>query len=91
MPYVLVVHKVQDYDRWRPYFDSDLANQRAAGLTVRHVLRGADDPQEVVVLFEAEDLGRARELAGSEELRKIMQEAGVLGPPEMRFLETPGA
>jgi len=89
MPYVLVVHKVQDYDRWRPYFDSDLANQRAAGLTVRHVLRGTDDPQEVVVLFEAEDLGRARELAGSEELRKIMQEAGVLGRPEMHFLETP--
>jgi len=89
MPYVLVVHKVQDYDRWRPYFDSDLANQRAAGLTVRHVLRGADDPQEFVVLFEAENLGRARALAGSEELRKIMQEAGVLGRPEMHFLETP--
>ncbi|MFL6232641.1 MAG: cyclase [Thermoanaerobaculia bacterium] len=91
MPYVLVVHKVQDYDRWRPYFDSDLANQRAAGLTVRHVLRSADDPQEVVVLFEAEDLGRARELAGSEDLRKIMQEAGVLGRPEMHFLDTAGA
>ena len=89
MPYVLVTHKVQDYDRWRPYFDSDGPRQRDAGLTVRHVLRGADDPQEVVVLFEAEDLGRARALAGSEELRKIMQEAGVLGPPAMHFLETP--
>ena len=89
MPYVLVVHKVQDYDRWRPYFDSDKPRQQEAGLTVRHVLRGADDPQEVVVLFEAEDLGRARELAGSEGLRKIMQEAGVLGPPDMHFLETP--
>ena len=89
MPYVLVVHKVQDYDRWRPYFDADATRQREAGLTVRHVLRGADDPQEVVILFEAEDLGRAREMAGSEDLRKIMQEAGVLGPPAMHFLETP--
>lgn len=89
MPYVLVVHKVQDYDRWRPYFDSDKPRQQDAGLTVRHVLRGADDPQEVVILFEAEDLGRAREMAGSEDLRKIMQEAGVLGPPAMHFLETP--
>ena len=89
MPYVLLVHKVQDYDRWRPYFDSDKQRQQEAGLTVRHVLRGADDPQEVVVLFEAEDLGRARELAGSEGLRKTMQEAGVLGPPSMHFLETP--
>ena len=89
MPYLLVVHKVQDYDRWRPYFDSDKPRQQGAGLTVRHVLRGADDPQEVVILFEAEDLGRARALAGSEELRKIMQEAGVLGPPAMHFLETP--
>jgi hypothetical protein len=89
MPYVLVIHKVQDYDRWRPYFDSDVARQREAGLKVRHVLRGADDPQEVVVLFEAEDLGRARALTGSEELRKIMQEAGVLGRPDMHFLEAP--
>jgi hypothetical protein len=89
MPYVLVVHKVQDYDRWRPYFDSDKPRQQEAGLTVRHVLRGADDPQEVVILFEAEDLGRAREMVGSEGLRKTMQEAGVLGPPDMHFLETP--
>jgi hypothetical protein len=91
MPYVVVAHKVEDFDRWRPYFNADRANQRAAGLTVRHVLRGADDPQEVVVIFEAEDLGRARELAGSEELRKILQEAGVLGRPEMHFLEAAGA
>lgn len=87
MPHVVVIHKVQDYDRWRPHFDSHASTQRAAGLTVRHVLRSADDPQEVVVFFDAEDLGRARELAGSEDLRKIMQEAGVLGPPAIHFLE----
>ena len=86
MPHVLVVHKVQDYDRWRPYFDADEAHQKAAGLTVRHVLRGADDPQEVVILFAAEDLGRAREMTSSEGLKKTMQEAGVLGPPAIHFL-----
>lgn len=88
MPYVVVVHKVQDYDRWRPYFDADRAHQQAAGLTVRNVLRGADDPQEVVIFFEAESLDRARALTGSDELRKTMQEAGVLGPPAIHFLET---
>ncbi|HEX4963568.1 MAG TPA: cyclase [Thermoanaerobaculia bacterium] len=89
MSYLLVVHKVQDYDRWRPYFDADQERQQEAGLTVRHVLRNADDPQEVVVLFEAVDLGRARNLVGSEELRKVMEEAGVLGRPDVHFLQTP--
>ena len=84
MPYVVVAHKVEDYDRWRPYFDADLEHQKAAGLTVRHVLRGADDPQEVVVIFEAEDLGRAASPA-SEALGKVMREAGVPGPPRDVF------
>src|SRR5258707_10325910 len=90
MPYVLVIHKVQDIARWRPFFEADKPRQQAAGLTVRHVFRDADDPQEVVILFEAANLGRAREFVGSEGLRKIMEEAGVLGRPEIHFLDTAG-
>ncbi|MGH7489344.1 MAG: cyclase [bacterium] len=88
MPYVLAIHKVQDISRWRPFFEADKPRQQAAGLTVRHVFRGADDPQEVVILFDAVDLGRAREFAGSEDLKKVMMEAGVLGRPDIHFLET---
>src|SRR5258707_14673466 len=91
MPYVLVIHKVQDIARWRPFFEADKPRQQAAGLTVRHVFRDADDPQEVVILFEAANLGRAREFVGSEGLRKIMEEAGVLGRPEIHFLDTAGS
>lgn len=91
MSYLLVIHQVQDYQRWRPYFDADKPRQQEAGLTVRYVFRGDDDPREVVILFEAADLGRARGFVGSEGLRKVMEEAGVLGRPEIHFLNTAGS
>ena len=45
-----------------------------------------DDPAEVVILFEVNDLDRARELVGSDELREVMQSAGVVDQPDVYFL-----
>jgi hypothetical protein len=50
------------------------------------LFRSADDPNEVVMLFEW-DLEQARQFSQREELRAKMQEAGVLDPPDFYFLE----
>ena len=86
MPYVMVTHKVADYARWKPIFDADGANRQAAGSKGGQLLRSADDPNEVVLLF-AWDLEQARQYSQKEEVRAKMQEAGVLDPPEISFLE----
>jgi hypothetical protein len=83
---VLVKHTVADYGRWKTIFDADGANRQAAGSKGGQVFRSADDPNEVVMLFEW-DLEKARQFSQREELRAKMQEAGVLGPAEFYFLE----
>jgi len=86
VPYVIVKYKVADYARWKPIFDADGANRQAGGSKGGQLFRSADDPNEVVMLFEW-DLEQARQFSQSEELRAKMQEAGVLGPPDFYFLE----
>jgi len=82
----MVTHKVADYARWKPIFDADGANRQAAGSKGGQLLRSADDPNEVVLLF-AWDLEQARQYSQKEEVRAKMQEAGVLDTPEISFLE----
>jgi heme-degrading monooxygenase HmoA len=86
MSYVMVKHTVADYARWKPIFDADGANREIAGSQGGQLLRSADDPNEVVILFEW-DLEKARQYSQSEEVRAKMQEAGVLDPPDFYFLE----
>lgn len=90
MPFVLVRHKVQDFAKWKPFFDADAAVRQKAGLRDKAVLRNADDPQEVVILFETDDLGAARQFAAAPQLREVMEKAGVIDQPTMFFLENAG-
>ena len=86
LSYVLVKQTVADYARWKPIFDAVGANRVAGGSKGGQLFRSADDPNEVVMLFEW-DLEKARQFSQSDELRAKMQEAGVLGSPEFYFLE----
>ncbi len=86
MAYVIVNHTVADYARWKALFDADGANRQAGGSRGGQLFRSADDPNEVVMLFEW-DLEQARQFSQREELRAKMQEAGVLNPPDFYFLE----
>ena len=66
--YLLVRHKVADFVVWKPGYDAHLPKRTEAGLTEKYLLKGADDPNEVVALFEAADLGRAKVFAESADL-----------------------
>ena len=66
--------------------DSHLPARQKAGLKEEHLLRNANDSNEVILLFEADDLQKAKEFAGSVDLREKMQEAGVVDKPDIYFL-----
>ena len=87
MPYALVRHKVEDYARWKPIFDKDAANRQASGSMGGYLFRNADDPNELVPLFEWDDLEKVRRFGQSDELRQKMQQAGVADRPDFYFLE----
>lgn len=60
--------------------------QVSPGLKEEHLLRNTDDPNEVVLLFKAKDIQKAKEFASSADLREVMQSAGVVDKPDIYFL-----
>jgi heme-degrading monooxygenase HmoA len=88
MPYLLVRHKVEDYERWKPVFDHDHgATRKRSGSKGGWILRNADDPTELVILLEWDTSENARRFAGADETREAMQRAGVTDEPDVYFLE----
>jgi hypothetical protein len=84
--FMLFRHKVRDFKSWKAGYDAHRPKRVEAGLTEKYLLRNSDDPNEVVALFEAQDLNRAKEFAASAELREKMQEVGVVDKPDVYFL-----
>lgn len=84
--YMLIRHKVRDFSEWKSGYDAHLPKRVEAGLSAKYLLRGANDPNEVVILFEAHDLDRARAFAESADLREAMQRVGVMDRPDIYFL-----
>ena len=83
MPYLLIRHKVRDFDSWKTAYDQHSSARANAGLTELHLLRTIADPNDIVLLFQADDLERARAFARSDDLKQKMQDAGVVSAPEM--------
>jgi hypothetical protein len=86
MGLIIVRHKVKDFAAWKPAFESHTPAQTAAGLSNPRVFRSADDPSEVVILFDAQDIGKAKQFVGSPDLRSAMATAGVTDKPDIYFL-----
>jgi len=84
--YMLVRHKVRDFSAWKPGYDAHHPKRVEAGLTEMHLLRGASDANEVVILFRTTDLVRAKAFAESSDLREIMTKVGVVDRPDIYFL-----
>jgi hypothetical protein len=86
LTYLLVRHKVKDYSVWKPIYDAHIPKRTEAGLTEKFLFRGTSDPNEVILLFEVKDLGRAKTFVESQDLRDIMKKAGVIDTPDVYFL-----
>jgi hypothetical protein len=86
MMYLLVRHKVADFDRWRRVFDSHAKAQEEAGLRVEKVVRNIDEPSEVILWFEVTDLEKARGFVSSPEVPDAREDSGVLDRPDLYFL-----
>ncbi|MBI5643862.1 MAG: cyclase [Deltaproteobacteria bacterium] len=91
MAYLLIDHQVADFDKWKPVYDEHENARRKAGLKELFLLRGRDNPKQVLILFEASDLAKTQEFINSQDLRERMQKAGVIGKPNFQILEKAAA
>ncbi|HEY4967235.1 MAG TPA: hypothetical protein VII28_12590 [Puia sp.] len=80
-----VSHRVKDFAVWLKAYDADSTGRSANGLIERGIARNLQDSNTVSVLFEVSDLTKAKARMKSPDLQKIMTDAGVEGPPTVRW------
>lgn len=87
MPYLLIRHRVTDYERWKSELDAHGVTRQAHGSRGGQLFCNVSDPNELVILLEWDVLEKARHYAQSEELREVMRRAGVADHVTISFLK----
>jgi hypothetical protein len=87
--WVVVTHKVKDYDAWLKVYDGEGKDKRASeGMIDVALSRGIDDPNLVQLVFDITDMAKAKAAITSDEKKKLMESAGVIGKPSIEFYTT---
>ena len=86
MPYLIIRHKVTDFDKWHSVFKSHDEAQRKAGLKDPQLLRDASNPDIVVCFFRVDDIDKAEAFTETPHSKKALKESGIIGEPEILLL-----
>jgi heme-degrading monooxygenase HmoA len=90
MVHVLVQVRFENYEKWRAVFEEASTLRKSYGSQRVRIFRKLEHADEVVILGEYEDMERARRLFQSPEFREATQRGGVIGKPEVWFIEDAG-
>ena len=82
---VVIRHQVADFDAWKAAFDKHEDARREAGCLGHHINRAQNDPNLVTLYLAVEDVERAKAFAASDDVKKVMEEAGVTSAPEFTW------
>jgi heme-degrading monooxygenase HmoA len=85
--YLLIKHRVEDYSKWKPVFDENRLTREKLGSKGWQLFHSLDNPNEIVILLEWDTKEHATMFIESEDLKKTMQDAGVVTKPEVHFFE----
>ncbi len=80
---LIVTHEVKDYAIWKGLYDNDKPNRDKAGLVQHFLVRDAERPNVVTMVFEAPDANAARTFVTNPVLAEVMSKAGVMPPPNI--------
>ena len=78
---MFVRHTVSDYKAWRKIYDDFAPIQKAKGVETQAVYQAADNPNDLIVTHVFASREAANGFVQSEELKKAMHNAGVVGAP----------
>jgi len=87
MPYMLVHHTVRDFGKWKPFFDGNENTRKTNGSKSAQVFQNPENRNDVFILMEWDSVENAKKFAMSEDLKKAMEQAGVIGAPHIHFLK----
>jgi hypothetical protein len=78
MTYMHCKVRFTDYAKWKASMDADGPAQRAAGLTLKHLWRGVDDPNTAFFVLEIQDQAKARAFLAPAAVAKAKADAGAV-------------
>lgn len=87
--WVVISHKVKDFDAWVKVFDTEGPAQRASeGMIDVALARDVNDPNNVHIVFDITDMAKAKAALNSDAKKQLMMSAGVEGKPTIEFYTT---
>ena len=82
MAFYVINHKVKDFDSWKKVYDAFESTRERFGVKEHYTLQSVEDSSHVAVVGEGE-LEAVQKFINSEELKKGMGDAGIVGAPEI--------
>ena len=82
---MFVRHLVTDFDRWKQGYEAFGARRNEMGVRAQAVFQSVEDPNEVTVWHDFDNLETAKVFVESPQLREAMSAAGVSGQPKIWF------
>lgn len=87
MIYLICRNRVIDLARWKRVFDSQATAHRLATLGLLHIWRGMESPDDLFLVFEVDNIGRARDYMNSREVAAANKAASIVHS-EHHFVES---
>lgn len=85
--FLYIGHPVADFDPWLAAYEAHAGARTDHGLSEIWIYRDLDQAGMVHILFAASDVEQARQFAGMEDLRTVMNNAGVMGEPTLGIMK----
>lgn len=84
---MLIKHKVSNFAKWFPAYESHDSVRLSYGLHNFVVARGIKDSNMVMVALRMDDTAKAKQFATNPSLKTAMQKGGVVGAPTFYYTE----
>ena len=82
----ILTHEVKNFTDWKKGFDADSTNRTNMGVTITGVYQSVENPNMVTVISEVPSVEAIRGFLSNPELKTTMENAGVIGSPEVKIL-----
>jgi len=87
MATLIIRHQVKDYDTWKKAYAEHGQDRAQNGFGKSTVHRYLDDPNHLIIVFDIEDVKKAKSFIASPDLAQRMKNAGVIDDPKFFYLD----
>lgn len=77
MVYIIAQLKLESFDKWKSVFEERSAIRKESGSKEASLFRNSNDPTEAMILFEWDNIERAKKYLESEVLLEALKKVGA--------------